>query len=109
MRMFDALRGWGQGGSAAASAGDALPAARADGGSHQETRWRGASRALRSLLTWSPGIGSATSDLPREEQRTLRARSRDAMRSHMIGRAALLRCRTNVVRSEEHTSELQSQ
>lgn len=63
----------------------------------QETRWRGASRALRSLANWSPRIGSATGDMPAAEQKTLRARSRDASRSHMIARAALTRCRTNIV------------
>lgn len=63
----------------------------------QETRWRGASRMVRSMLSWIPGIGSGTSDLPMHEQRTLRARSRDAMRSQPIGRAALMRCRTNIV------------
>lgn len=63
----------------------------------QETRWRGASRVLRSMVSWLPGIGSAAADLPAQEQRTLRARSRDAMRNQPIGRAALMRCRTNIV------------
>lgn len=63
----------------------------------QETRWRGASRVLRSLRNWFPSIGSPTSDLPSNEQRTLRARSRDAFRSNTIGRAALTRSRTNIV------------
>lgn len=63
----------------------------------QETRWRGASRALRSLANWMPAIGSAVSDQPSHETRTLRARSRDAMRSQLIGRAALVRCRTAIV------------
>lgn len=63
----------------------------------QETRHRGASRMLSSLASWLPGIGSPTSDLPADEQRTLRARSRDAFRSHPLGRAALTRSRTNIV------------
>ena len=64
---------------------------------YQGSRWRGASRTLRSLQNWFPGIGSARSDLPANEQRTLRARSRDAYRSQLIARAALTRCRTNIV------------
>lgn len=63
----------------------------------QGTRYRGASRTLRSLAQWLPTIGSATSDMPASEQRTLRARSRDAFRGHMIARAALTRSRTNIV------------
>ena len=63
----------------------------------QDTRWRGASRMLRSLQGWAASIGSPTSDLPATELRTLRARSRDAFRGHMIARAALTRCRTNIV------------
>lgn len=63
----------------------------------QGTRWRGASRSLRSLQTWISTIGSATSDLPASEQRTLRARSRDAGRNFMPARAALMRCRTSIV------------
>lgn len=63
----------------------------------QGTRWRGASRTLRSLQNWAATIGSATSDLPANEQRTLRARSRDAFRNYPIARAALLRPRTAVV------------
>lgn len=63
----------------------------------QGTRWRGASRTLRSLSAWMPSIGSATSDLPSSEQRTLRARSRDAFRGQMLARAALTRSRTNIV------------
>lgn len=73
-----------------------LPAAEA-ATEMQETRWRGASRGLRSLQNWFATIGSATSDLPAHEQRTLRARSRDAMRNHMVARAAMTRCRTNIV------------
>jgi lambda family phage portal protein len=63
----------------------------------QDTRWRGASRGLRSMMTWLAAIGSAVSDLPSAEQRTLRARSRDAFRNHPIARAALTRSRTNIV------------
>lgn len=63
----------------------------------QDTRWRGASRTLRSMQSWVASIGSATSDLPSTELRTLRARSRDAFRGNMIARAALTRPRTNIV------------
>jgi lambda family phage portal protein len=63
----------------------------------QGTRWRGASQSLRTLANWLPNIGSAVSDLPAREQRTLRARSRDAHRSNMLARAVISRCRTNIV------------
>ena len=63
----------------------------------QGTAWRGASRVLRSLSSWLPRIGSAVADLQASEQRTLRARSRDAFRGKLIARAALTRCRTNIV------------
>lgn len=63
----------------------------------QGTRWRGASRTLRSLQNWFATVGSATSDLPASEQRTLRARSRDAGRNYMPARAALMRSRTSIV------------
>lgn len=63
----------------------------------QGTRWRGASRSLRSLQNWAATIGSPSSDLPRSEQRTLRARSRDASRNYLVARAALMRCRTAIV------------
>lgn len=63
----------------------------------QGTRWRGASRTLRSMMNWLPGLGSATSDLPAGELRTLRTRSRDAMRSQPVARAAITRSRTNIV------------
>ncbi|TAA45655.1 phage portal protein [Pseudoxanthomonas winnipegensis] len=80
-------------------------AAEVGGGAHangsptevQGTRWRGASRTLRSLASWVAQIGSATSDLSGPEQLTLRARSRDAARNHMPARAALMRNRTSVV------------
>lgn len=67
------------------------------GGDVQETRWRGASRVLRGMESWVASIGSAVSDLPAHEQRTMRARSRDAFRSNMIARAALTRSRTAIV------------
>ncbi len=79
-----------------AAAGEARPGGRQPT-ERQETRWRGASRALRSLANWFPGIGSATSDTPESERRTMRARSRDALRNHLVARAALMRCRTNIV------------
>lgn len=63
----------------------------------QDTRWRGASRSLRSLRSWITSIGSAVSDMPAAELRILRARSRDAMRGHLIARAVITRCRTNIV------------
>lgn len=72
----------------------ATPMANAD---TQETRWRGASRMLRSLSSWEAIVGSPLTDLPASEQKTMRARSRDAFRSHLIGRAALTRSRTNIV------------
>lgn len=63
----------------------------------QETRWRGASRGLRSLANWLPWLGSPTGDLPTHELQIMRARSRDAFRGHPVARAALTRCRTNIV------------
>jgi len=62
-----------------------------------ETRWRGASRTLRSLRGWIPGLGSGKSDLPEGEKRTLAARSRDAFRNQPIARAAIMRSRTAIV------------
>lgn len=72
------------------------------GGSPQnfhETRWLGASRIVRSMAHWFAKIGSGVSDLPTGEQRTMRARSRDAFRSDMLARAVLTRSRTNIVGS----------
>lgn len=66
-------------------------------GNRSETRWRGASRILRPFRSWFPSLGSGTTDLPSNERRTLTARSRDAMRGHAIARAAITRCRTNIV------------
>ncbi len=63
----------------------------------QGTRYRGASQSLRSLQSWVTSIGSPVSDLPTAELRVLRARSRDGMRSHLVARAAITRCRTSIV------------
>lgn len=62
-----------------------------------ETRHRGASRMLRSMLSWLPGLGSPRQDTPAGERERLISRSRDAYRNHMIGRAAISRAATNVV------------
>lgn len=67
------------------------------GGGGVETRWRGASRMLRSMASWIPGLGSPRTDLSKLERTMLVARSRDAMRNHLIARAAIMRCRTNIV------------
>ncbi|MFT0212841.1 phage portal protein [Pseudomonas sp. F1_0610] len=67
------------------------------GGGGVETRYRGASRGLRSLLGWLPGVRSAIADLPTNERQMLVGRSRDAMRNHLIARAAIMRQRTSVV------------
>lgn len=67
------------------------------GGGGVETRWRGASRVLRSMASWIPGLGSPRRDFNKSERRMLVARSRDAMRNHLIARAAIMRLRTNVV------------
>lgn len=64
-----------------------------------ETRWRGASRYIRSLINWMPNLGSGRTDLRHNERRTLAARSYDAYRNHMVARAAATRLRTNVVGS----------
>lgn len=62
-----------------------------------ETRHRGASRMLRSMLSWVPGLGSPRQDTPTSERETLISRSRDAYRNHMLGRAAINRAATNIV------------
>lgn len=67
------------------------------GGGGVETRWRGASRVLRSMASWIPGLGSPRRDLCSGERSMLVARSRDAMRNHLLARAAIMRLRTNVV------------
>lgn len=77
--------------------GQLVPKAAAGGGDRQETRWRGASRALRSLSSWNPVAGGPRADAPARELTTLRARSRDAFRGNLIARAALTRCRTSIV------------
>ena len=81
----------------AKSATDARPVVAQGGGGGTETRWRGASRVLRSMVSWIPGLGSPRRDLNQGERRMLVARSRDAMRNHLIARAAITRLRTNVV------------
>lgn len=67
------------------------------GGGGVETRWRGASRVLRSMASWIPGLGSPRRDLSVGERRMLAARSMDAMRNHLLARAVMTRLRTNVV------------
>src|SRR5690554_4610578 len=67
------------------------------GGGGVETRYRGASRLLRSMVSWIPGLRSPDADLPTSERETLIARSRDAMRNHLLARAAIGRMRTSVV------------
>lgn len=74
---------------------DSQPRRRANVGS--ETRHRGASRMIRSMLSWLPGMGSPAQDTPAGERETLISRSRDAHRNHMLGRAAINRAATNVV------------
>lgn len=74
-----------------------LPTVRSEATEIQGTRWRGASQTLRSMINWTARVGSGTADMPGNEQRTMRARSRDAMRNHLVGRAALMRCRTSIV------------
>ncbi len=81
---------------ARASANDQQIVAQGGGGG-VETRWRGASRVLRSMASWLPGLGSPRRDVNRNERRMMVARSRDAMRNHLIARAAITRLRTNVV------------
>lgn len=67
------------------------------GGGGSETRWRGASKVLRSMVSWIPGLRSPDADLPASERDTLIARSRDAQRGHLLARAAIGRMRTCVV------------
>ena len=47
------------------------------------------------MASWIPGLGSPHRDLNSGERSTLVARSRDAMRNHLIARAAITRLRTN--------------
>lgn len=49
------------------------------------------------MASWIPGLGSPRRDFNQSERRMLVARSRDAMRNHLIARAAITRLRTNVV------------
>ena len=89
MRLSDAMPAtWGE---------FLAPAASASAPERPETAYRGASHVLRSMQAYTPLLGSAASDLPKWEQMTLRARSRDAMRNHPLARAALTRSRTNIV------------
>lgn len=62
-----------------------------------ETPYRGASRVLRALSNWIPGLKTPYNELPRTDRRTMVARSYDAYRNHMIARAAITRPRTNIV------------
>jgi len=62
-----------------------------------DTRWVAASRFMRSMRSWLPVIGSGKTDLNAAEQRTMRVRSRDAIRNHPVARAAITRTRTNIV------------
>jgi lambda family phage portal protein len=82
-------------------AGDRRPVeARASATTEQqtsETRWRGASRVLRSMKSWLPRLGSAYSNLPPPERKVLIARSHDAYRNTTMARAVVTRNRTNVV------------
>ncbi|MBB3759225.1 phage portal protein [Xanthomonas arboricola] len=87
----------GQDRAVRAALGAAAPQPAASADEVQGTRWRGASRTLRSLQNWLAPVGSATADLERYELTTLRARSRDAMRNAPIARSALMRCRTSIV------------
>lgn len=66
-------------------------------GNRSETRWRGASQALRSLAGWVTTLGSGRSDTPRAERERMMARSFDAYRNHMLAGAAIGRSRTNIV------------
>lgn len=78
------------------SGAGAAPKAQGGGGG-VETRYRGASRFLRSMVSWIPGLRSPDADLPNNEREILIARSRDAMRNHLLARAAIGRMRTSVV------------
>jgi len=92
MSFFDRLRGVGK-----LEGGQTVTANIPHSPGRFDTRWLGASHIARSLRSWFTPIGSGTSDLNQGEQRTLRARSRDAFRNHPIARAALTRPRTNIV------------
>lgn len=77
--------------------GLAASAGSQDCGDIQETRHRGASRAMRWARSWLAQLGSGRSDLPETERKTLQARSRDAFRNYTLARAAITRVRSNVI------------
>lgn len=62
-----------------------------------DTRWRGASRSLRSLVSWQVPRGGAYRNLPGYELDRMAGRSQDAARNHTIARAVLGRMRTGIV------------
>lgn len=76
---------------------DASAQGGASHGNRSETRWRGASQTLRSMAGWITTLGSGRTDLTKAERERMAARSYDAYRNHMIGRAVITRCRTNIV------------
>lgn len=62
-----------------------------------ETRWRGASRTLRSMVGWQPPTTGGRTDTPKAERDLLTSRSHDAQKNHLVARAVVGRLRTNVV------------
>ena len=62
-----------------------------------ETRHRAASRMVRSLASFVPGLGDAPADFSSSEQRTLRVRSRDSYRNQPIARGVVNRVRNSAV------------
>lgn len=66
-------------------------------GTVSESKWRGASRILRSMRKWLPALGSAYTDNHPTERARMQARSYDAYRNHLVAGAAVVRMRTNVV------------
>jgi lambda family phage portal protein len=62
-----------------------------------ETRWRGASRTLRTMVGWQPPMTGGRTDTPKNERDTLTTRSHDAHKNHLVARAVVGRLRTNVV------------
>ena len=62
-----------------------------------ETRWRGASRTLRTMVGWQPPITGGKTDTPKAERDLLTTRSIDAHKNHLVARAVVGRLRTNVV------------
>ena len=65
--------------------------------SGSETSYNAASRMLRSMRSWNPGLGSPSNDLPENERKTIIARSRDAYRNFTIARAAISRSKSNII------------